>query len=372
MTMAGVESPLLPYLKTPNPKVDSTWSLQDGRSGSKSRARISPHDVLLAKNVLEWKDLEWKSLLKPMFDGILHLPVSKMPRFEDFLSYPSHLREVSDENSLDALLVRWTYPVVSTALSVAQGHVDFRDTVNASDYPYKISMARGGQAWIPQENRLTPDWAGILLSCPENNYTDVSQPQKCNNTRAYKNVLPGDTKLSTKFKSEWGRKDQRFQDPINQVFTYCRRANVPYGYIITQEELVVLRLFNGDKHDPNLLTGRESRTYVEWKAIPWANNADDELTVNLTLWCLHMLAARDRTIGGRSRLITEYPTPERSTRSERDEPVSPNTSASDYSSGDDQIEYSFYKRKRSEETGSDISGKTVKKRRSQRLQRSKN
>jgi hypothetical protein len=369
--MAEERSPLLLYLKTPNPKVDSTWSLQDGRSGSKSRGRSSPHYLLLFKDVLEWKDLEWKSLLKPMFDRILRLPVSNMPRFEDFLNYPNHLSEVSDENSLDALLVRWTYPVVSTALSAAQSHPNFRDTISASDHQYKISMARGGQAWLPQENKLTPDWAGILLSFPGNNCTDDSQPGKLHNKRAYKNVLPGDTKLSTKFKSEWGPEDQRFQDPVNQVFTYCRRANVPYGYIITQEELVVLRLFDGDKNNPDRQTGRESRTYVEWKAVSWANNTNDELTVNLTLWCLHMLAARDRTIGGRKQLISEYPTPERSTRSDRAESTSPSTNASSDSSEDDKIEHSFYKRKRSEETGSERSGGTVKKRRSERVQRTK-
>jgi hypothetical protein len=363
--MAEEQSPLLQYLKTPNPKVDSTWSLQDGRSGFKSRSRTSPHDTLLLKDVLEWQDMEWKNLLKPIFDGILHLPVSKMPRFEDYLNYPKHLREVSDENSLDALLVRWIYPVVSTALSVAQDHVNFRETINASDYQYKISMARGGQAWIPQENRLTPDWAGILLSFPENNCSDDSRSGKSLNTRRYKNVLPGDTKLSTKFKSKWGPEDQRFQDPINQVFTYCRRANVPYGYIITQEELVVLRLFHGDKDNPNRLS-------IEWKAIPWTNNTNDELTVNLTLWCLHMLAARDRTIGGREQLISEYPTPERSTRSDRGQLASPSTRASDDSSEDDKIEHSFSKRKWSEETGSEKSGGTVKKRRSERLQRTNN
>lgn len=369
--MAEEPSPLLLYLKAPNPKVDSTWSLQDGRSGSRSRARDSPHDVLLLERVLEWKDMEWKSLLKPMLDRILHLPVSNLPRFENLLNYPRHLRQISDENSLDALLVRWTYPVVSTALSVAQDHAKFRETTNASDYQYKISMARGGQAWIPQTNKLTPDWAGILLSFPENNCIDDSQPGKFHNTRPYKNVLPGDTKLSTKFKSEWGRDDQRFRDPINQVFTYCRRANVPYGYVITQEELVVLRLFNGDKNNPDHLTGREGRTYVEWKAIPWANNTDDELTVNLTLWCLHMLAARDRTIGERKQLISEYPTPERSARSDRDESTSPSTSVSDHFLGDNKFEHSFDKRKRSEETGSERSGRTVK-RRSKRLQSIRN
>ncbi len=215
--MVEKTSSLLHYLRKPNPEVDSTWSLKDGRTGSKSRKRGGPHDNHLLLMALEWEGLKWKDL-KPIFDEILDLPVNNMPSFEDHLDFPNHLKEVSDENSLDTLLARWNYPVVSTALSVAQGHVKFRDTIDANEHPCEISMAKGGQAWIPKENKLAPDWAGILLSCRENHL-----PDKCNKLRHYLNVLPGDTKLSSKFKSKWGWKDQRFKGPIIQVFTYCRR-----------------------------------------------------------------------------------------------------------------------------------------------------
>lgn len=87
---------------------------------------------------------------------------------------------------------------------------------------------------------------------------------------------------------------------INQVFTYCRRANVQYGYIVTQEELVVTRPFWGDKNEPDNLNGEAvKRLYLEYKAKPWAENGDNGLTINLMLWCLHMLAARKKPIGGR-------------------------------------------------------------------------
>jgi hypothetical protein len=365
IVMAEETSPLLHYLKRPNPKVDSTWSLRDGKSGSKSRGRGGPHDSLHLRGVVEWEDMEWKAL-KPLFDDILSKRVSSTPRLEDFLGIPSHLKEISDENSLEALLIRWTYPVVCTALSIAQRYAKAPGLIDTSDYPDEISMARGGQAWIPSGKNLTPDWAGILLSCPENNQPGKLNG-KLNNTRHYLNVLPGDTKLSTKFKSEWGWRDQRFKDPIIQVFTYCRRAKVRYGYIITQDELVVLRLFHGDKENPNTLTrGPKPSLYVEYKSIPWANNLGDELTINLTLWCLHMLAAGRRPICERKALGSEYPAPARSTQGRAAEPACSDVSASESSSERDPVEYSFNKRRRLEDTESEASKAPGKKRRAER------
>lgn len=360
MIMAEEMSLLLHYLKRPNPKVDSTWSLKDGRTGSKVGAKDGPHDHQHLRNVLEWEGMEWKDL-KPIFDPILNRHVSKLPSFEDSLDYPRHLKEISDENSLDALLIRWTYPVVSTALSIAQSQPESQGTYDTSDHPFEISMAKGGQAYISTEKRLTPDWAGILY---DQNYNKRSHS---NNTRHYRNVLPGDTKLSTKFKSEWGWRDQRFREPIIQVFTYCRRAHVPYGFIITQEELVVLHLFYGDEDDPNTLTEVAKKyEYLEWKAIPWANSTSNDLTINLTLWCLHMLAAKMKPIGGRGELKTQHEAAEASTRGSMAEPESGDISASDSFPVSDQIHYSFSKRRRSEERESESSRGTKKKRRAKR------
>ena len=345
--MAEEALPLLHYLKRPNPEVDSTWSLMDGRSeNSKYNGKNSPHDALHLRNVFIWEGMEWEDL-KPIFDSILECPASSMPNFEDFLRYPSHLKEVSDENSLDTLLTRWNYPVVAAALSKAQSHDDFRDKLGTSEHLHEISIARGGQAWLPNENMLKPDWAGILLSCHDN-----KRPNKVYNPKPYLNVLPGDTKLSTKFKSEWGWQDPRFKGPITQVFTYCRRARVPYGYIITQEELVILRLFYGDKENASKLTeGTQSFQYVEYKSIPWANNTNHELTINLTLWCLHMLAARRKPIGGRKELKSEYPTPEKSTQGRTTVSESSGVDHLDSTSVRDEIQHSFSTRRRSEDTG---------------------
>lgn len=141
--------------------------------------------------------------------------------------------------------------MVSTALSIAQNRTN---TTNACHLSSKVPIARGGQAWIPlgsqhgnpqkgqeeqnetqdtehemkkdrrQDKTVYPDWAGILLDDEENQVLGKGAQL---NTRHYRTILPGDTKLSTKFKSVWGWETHQFQGPIIQLFTYCRRANVP-------------------------------------------------------------------------------------------------------------------------------------------------
>ena len=129
------------------------------------------------------------------------------------------------------------------------------------------------------------------------------------------NLLPGDTKLSTKWKSESivkAKHSAETKAPINQLLTYCANANVRYGYLITQEELVVFRVSerrnltklpqrisgHGPPQDPNLGKG-DHKWHVEYKAIPWEFDSQpptEDLTVNLALWWLHMLATKERSI----------------------------------------------------------------------------
>ncbi len=81
-----------------------------------------------------------------------------------------------------------------------------------------------------------------------------------------------------------------------------------------------------------------------------------------------MLAARRKPIGGRKELKSEYTTPEGSTQGSTAESQ---TSDRDNVSVKDNVEYSFYKRRRSEDTGSERSGGIVKRRRSMRNKRPK-
>ncbi|KAK4213715.1 hypothetical protein QBC37DRAFT_267172, partial [Rhypophila decipiens] len=115
----------------------------------------------------------------------------------------------------------------------------------------------------------------------------------------------GESKVSAKWKSEWLDKLQleprraargrgnggnwaERQWPLRQIATYCVHGGTRYGLIFTARELVVLRVF---KTSPG--NDRQASVRMEWKAIPWSASGP-QLTVNLALWALIMMAVNDR------------------------------------------------------------------------------
>ncbi len=64
--------------------------------------------------------------------------------------------------------------------------------------------------------------------------------------------------------------------------TYCVNNATRYGYILTPEEVVVLRMYE-DRSRPRF------PWRVQHAAIPWENSGEGVLTVNLALWALAMM-----------------------------------------------------------------------------------
>jgi hypothetical protein len=67
--------------------------------------------------------------------------------------------------------------------------------------------------------------------------------------------------------------------PLEQVATYCRYGQTRYGFILTQTELVALRV---RRIQPLALQGHFAA--VEYASVPW--DAKRKLTVNLAIWAL--------------------------------------------------------------------------------------
>lgn len=92
---------------------------------------------------------------------------------------------------------------------------------------------------------------------------------------------------------------------IRQIYTYCITANARYGFLITDQELLAIRiswLESAGKTLPKTtreeeVKRRQRKGNLEYKAIPWTNDGSDSsssthgLTINLALWWLHMMAA---------------------------------------------------------------------------------
>lgn len=158
-------------------------------------------------------------------------------------------------------------------------------------------MVAGGNAQSISGHK--PDWAGTPTTAPDNPNQTV-------------NILPGDTKVSYKWKStEIVSKEVNANDlvqnwfwPLRQIFTYCMNFKTRYGYIISDEEVVAFRVRvprerleeNKSKRRIMLSKDRGTIEYVSIYDSTQDLGGEKRLTMNLAIWWLHLLAANNRSI----------------------------------------------------------------------------
>ncbi|KAK3896477.1 hypothetical protein C8A05DRAFT_20551, partial [Staphylotrichum tortipilum] len=123
----------------------------------------------------------------------------------------------------------------------------------------------------------------------------------------------GDNKVTQKWKSEWlampedaivkmdpstklGDPPTKCVDeerllPLEQVAAYCRYAGTRYAFILTQTELVALRIRRVPPSATNKAARKKHHAAVEYAAVPWS--AETGLTVNLAIWALACMGMND-------------------------------------------------------------------------------
>lgn len=247
--------------------------------------------------IVEWQEFDLANLQQTcngLFFKMLLYPVKPI----DFSYLDDDVTEFTAERSFESFLFKWTHTIVSKALSKAQNQCELL-------HPPYVDMVVGCDAWAPQ--KFQPDWAGVRKAGVKHH----DRPD---------NILPGDTKVSYKWKSTEINTTKIPSDyapswlwPIMQVFTYCVRLNTRYGYIITDEEIVILRVRvdrglvgesgpHGEKSDDSTSEKEipDNTGTVEYTSISYdcSKKAHDEgcLTMNLALWWLHLLAANNPSI----------------------------------------------------------------------------
>jgi hypothetical protein len=130
----------------------------------------------------------------------------------------------------------------------------------------------------------SPDWSIFLLDPDEGADNNIV-------------TVWGDSKYSSKWTSDPYRMPQGYQNnwiwPFRQVLTYCVNSNTRYGYIVTPEEVVVLRVHEDKSSTPN------THWRVQYPAIPWDSSGEGVLTTNLAIWALAMMSVNEehRRIG---------------------------------------------------------------------------
>ena len=112
---------ILEYLRSDSPIVSSVHYPQDDVKLSKKGRNTTNSNYTQPKCILEWEDFEFDSL-QAIYNGRLRKVLDQeISNFTDHSAVP-HLPfcEIHDEDSLEALLIKWNQSVVSDALDVTQ------------------------------------------------------------------------------------------------------------------------------------------------------------------------------------------------------------------------------------------------------------
>jgi hypothetical protein len=144
-----------------------------------------------------------------------------------------------DEDGLEhQVLSRFIIPTVNAGLAHAK-HLLKHNAL--------LHLGRRGRCGYDDDNRFNPDWS--LVS----NQLFYDENQK------FISIMNGDTKLSAKWEPDLRQtKKIEWRLPIRQVLTYANQINCRYGFIITDDALVVFQ-FAREVVGPGLATTRETR-----------------------------------------------------------------------------------------------------------------
>lgn len=342
MTVSNMAPTFLDYLTLPNPNVNAS-PCKEGAS-TKITTVYGPHKVR------PWTDVTWDNL-NASFGDVLRKQADS-PRIRNKDDVDSEKLDIYEEDSVTFLLTDWTEKMVQHGLDGTRKPL--------MESQFKKYLAKGtvhfikntGKGNIPNEkgNLQKPDW-WIYQKGQGNDGKDE-----------FTYLVPGDSKPATKWQSEWIECDdellKRKADLVIQQLTkYMYLSQTRYGFVISEEELVPLRLSTFDRSPETLdtriqdnharqildstrvnfeedewfeqgitlqpgqklaefLTDPNNKTgfLLEYCRIPWKNYGNGTLTINLTLWWLSMLAVQNLSIDE----IQAY------------KPLSQNTRASDF------------------------------------------
>ncbi|OAA61224.1 hypothetical protein SPI_05248 [Niveomyces insectorum RCEF 264] len=196
------------------------------------------------ENVVSWTI--WKEFNADNLYRMFHNVVDADWTMQSGLHFPLTAwdAEFHDEDELEHnILTKHIVPQVNAALAFAAEH---------AKQPFRLNLCRSGRTSFTSEadRSYKPDWAVCRDDTTE--VTGQMIPK-------YTSLMPGDTKPSSKWHSNfYTSSPPQWENPVRQVVTYCIGARSRYGFILTDEELVVLRI-RTEPTGAGLAAGRSRR-----------------------------------------------------------------------------------------------------------------
>lgn len=300
----------LSYLRLPNPAADSSEC--KGGGSSLGSHRYKPDEVK------PWEDLTLENLEKTYKDVLLNM--MDKPKILNAGEISPERLDLYEEESVKTLAEQWNEKVVQHVLRGTQELLHRKLPEGPFGDGQIYFRKNHGQGHITSQNGRPqkPDWC-------------VYQKKDGWGTKPCPNLLPGDIKPAKKWKSEWitssdSTMRRKADLVLNQITKYMYLGGKRYGFILSEEELVAVRLsmftrdtealqelaqddsaaaahmigsFQNldDKSDEDFADAqRRQGRYLEYCGIPWDASGEDSFTVNLTLWWLTVLAMQDASI----------------------------------------------------------------------------
>ncbi|KAI0102201.1 hypothetical protein GGR51DRAFT_298340 [Nemania sp. FL0031] len=317
---------LLDYLTVSNPHL-----IGGGFGGPTTRTR----KIYGPDKEGPWGDMTFENL--QMAFGDVLSEETNLPKQKKKIS--SEKRKLCAEKSFTKVAVAWNEPVVQKALKATHkvlGKDRYGGAPSVEGLQFTENDGRGNVG-----SDLTgwhvPDWLVY------NKYEGAVKmfDHQGNPKEIVRNLIPGDCKPSKKWKSEWlncsdGSNRTEAEWVLRQVTKYMQLAKTRYSFILSDEELVPVRLSTYDRSsvadmeklqkagreniagpdysfepglsdvsgvsidrdpDGSFADGSpETGTVLEWCSIPWDNKGVKNLTINLAFWWLCVLAMQDTSI----------------------------------------------------------------------------
>lgn len=277
------EETLLDYLNRPNPTIVRLEGVEDEKPPKKSNTNTRSWNK--PTEIARWKEFDFETMMS-IYDKVLRCTAVRK-----HISIESNDLKAGGEEGIGRVIGKWNRAIVCEALEESRQHYQ-RPSGVTMVFRDQAQEAPGPSCKV----KYRPDWATIL--------TDMEQSW----LQKPPSIMPGDTKCSWKWTSHEIREGpvthvpKQWMLPLSQIFTYCLRLKTRYGYLITDEELVVVRVgpcedsprTNGPRQRNLALEQLESNGKLEFESIAW--NSVSRMSVNMALWWMHLQAASKRSI----------------------------------------------------------------------------
>ncbi|EEU48709.1 uncharacterized protein NECHADRAFT_98887 [Fusarium vanettenii 77-13-4] len=361
----------------------------------------SPH-YFYPKELQPWDEFNFETL-EDIFAGALLREARQNGR--SLPAYPTLIPKldcvITEEDSVTSLIVKWNESIVNMALISVQDQFNpslwnskkrKHEKQDAEPLPARRGKRRQPPRRSSQSNRvqkpkkhrlsaLRPDSGAVYHALSPEEHASPKTKERF--PKEYKPATKWCSEkffrsgfLNNKGKVRKGMIMQNYCMPIRQAFTYCVTHACRYGCILTCGEAFIFRLTKLEKKAAEsqeaLTKSLRDDGLLEYVSIPWANHYQGDidsykdLTVNLAMWFVHVLAGNQYWVDWKycplteeepkaGRLSEATTEPSFESRESEDESDSSETTAplgytpvsvkdGEFSVGEDAIHWSFSER----------------------------